>query len=222
MELPSKWDMICGDSLEVMKGIPDGAISAVVTDPPYGISEQTLRFSRGRSNVAQSNDFPPVIGDNKPFDPLPFLQYDIVALCGANNFASRLPDSRCWLIWDKKDGGTSDDNADCELIWTNQNKNARLFHHKWRGMIKASERNQKRVHPTQKPVELMIWIMDTLGIPKDALVLDPFAGSGTTGVACIKTGRRFLGIEISEEYCKIARRRITEEEQRYPLLAGLE
>ena len=66
------------------------------------------------------------------------------------------------------------------------------------------------VHPTQKPIELMRWCLQRLNLAPDALVLDPFCGSGTTGVACMLDGHRFLGIERESSYCEIARRRIAD------------
>jgi len=84
--------------------------------------------------------------------------------------------------------------------------------------LQGNSRN--RVHPTQKPVTLMEWCMEMAKVPKGATVLDPFMGSGTTGVACVKTGRNFIGIEIDETYFKIAQKRI-EDAQRQPRLEGV-
>lgn len=94
------------------------------------------------------------------------------------------------------------------MAWTNTGRVMRIFRHKWRGMIKASEKQDRRVHITQKPIALMEWCLGF--VPTAETILDPFMGSGTTGVACVKTGRRFIGIEISEEYCAIAKRRIVD------------
>lgn len=95
----------------------------------------------------------------------------------------------------------------------------RIIHHKWRGMIRASEQNEPRVHSTQKPVWVMKWIIERYTKPGDT-VLDPFMGSGTTGIACIKTGRNFIGCEISPEYFAIAKRRIAEAQMQPMLLAA--
>ena len=198
----------CGDCLELMKQIPDGSIDAVITDPPYGMKQNTQGGKRG--NLCDAMPRIAVVGDDKPFEPSPWLQFPIVCLFGANHYADKLPASAGWLIWDKRDGGNSDGFSDAELAWTNTLNSARLYHHKWRGMIKASERDERRVHPTQKPIALMKWCMDILKIPKGATVLDPFLGSGTTAVACIQTGRNFIGFEIDPDYCAIAERRIKE------------
>ena len=199
-----------GDCLDFLRSLPSGSVDAVVTDPPYGMKLATNYKSRGRGPLAGCNDYRPVHGDDKPFDPSPWLQFPIVCLFGANYYSNLLPARSKWLVWDKREGTGINDGADIEMAWTKTDKGTvpRLFHHRWNGMIKASERDQKRVHPTQKPVALMCWVMDQLGIPEGATVLDPYMGSGTTGVACMQTGRKFIGCEIDAGYVEIARKRI--------------
>src|SRR5262249_49709588 len=125
----------------------------------------------------------------------------IVVIWGGNYY--RLPPSRCWLSWYKPDSPPT--MADFELAWTNQDKNAMLLRHS----IAAT--NAERVdHPTQKPVHLMMWCIERMGIPVGGTVLDPFMGSGTTGVACMKLGRNFIGIEKDPGYFAIAQRRIAD------------
>lgn len=99
------------------------------------------------------------------------------------------------------------DFADGELIWTNQDRPIRKFNHHWRGVIRASENGEKHYHPTQKPVALMVWLLEQY-TGTGATILDPFMGSGTTGVACVQTGRNFIGIEIAKTYFDIAKARI--------------
>jgi site-specific DNA-methyltransferase (adenine-specific) len=207
--------LYCGDCLEVMKSLPDGSIDAVVTDPPYGIGLKANYKSRKRGALAECNDFPPIVGDDKPFDPAPFLGFPVVVLFGANYYADRLPISGGWVVWDKLNGLTSgrdwgfNDNSDCELVWTNVGNAARLVRHRWMGAMKESEHGQRRVHPTQKPVAVMVEIIEHYTHP-GATILDPFMGTGTTGVACVQTGRNFIGIEIDPTYYEIAQRRIAE------------
>jgi site-specific DNA-methyltransferase (adenine-specific) len=198
-----------GDCRDILPLIEPETIDLVLTDPPYGVAERTDRLSRGRSNAYHSLDFAPVAGDDQPFDPALVLRYKRVMLFGANHFADRLPPSAAWVVWDKRDGTTPDDNADCELIWSNIPGPARLYSHLWRGMIKASERNQVRVHPTQKPVALMRWIIERWSKPGD-LILDPYMGSGPIARACADTGRRYIGIELEERYCEIAAKRMAQ------------
>lgn len=188
-----------GDCREILPAL-NLAGATIIADPPYGISERTDRKTKGRSNLAECNDFPPVHGDDEPFDPSHLLAYPRVFLFGANHFSDRLPPSPSWFVWDKRDGITSNDNADCEVAWSNLGGPARLLSHRWSGMIKASERDEKRIHPTQKPVAVMRWIIDRYTKPGD-LVVDPYAGSGATLRAAKDLGRPAIGIEYERAYC---------------------
>jgi len=193
-----------GDCREILPTL--GKVDAVVTDPPYGIG---YAHGGGGGKLARSTAFADVsiVGDDKPFDPSDFLKFRTIALWGANHFAERLPSSAGWLVWDKRDGVCSNDQADCEIAWTNKPMPARIIRHLWNGMLKASERGESRVHPTQKPVAVMEWCLKLLTHTGET-ILDPFMGSGTTGVACAKLGRKFIGIEIEPKYFDIACRRI--------------
>jgi site-specific DNA-methyltransferase (adenine-specific)/modification methylase len=133
----------------------------------------------------------------------------ICAMWGGNNF--RLPSSRCWLVWDKQNAVPT--MSDVELAWTNLDRPAK------RKSLPVGV--HKHGHPTEKPVVLMAWTLDVARVPVGATVIDPYMGSGTTGVACIRTGRRFIGVEISEAYCKIAVQRM-ERELSQPCLPPLE
>lgn len=181
---------------------------AIVTDPPYGIDLKTNYKTSKRGNLAECNDFPPIYGDSEPFDPGHLLRFEYVVLWGANNYANKLPPTSGWLVWDKREGMTPNDQSDCELAWTNRNAAARLFYHRWNGMIKASESRGRRVHPTQKPVALFRWVIETLAIPKDTLIIDPYLGSGSCGVAALELGYKFVGIEYEADYCRIAEERL--------------
>lgn len=192
-----------GDCLEILPTLEK--VDAVITDPPYGIG---YSHGVGGGKLAQSTKFDhhPVTGDNKPFDPSPWVGFKKVVLFGANHYASRLEDSSFWLIWDKRDGVCSNDQSDVEMAWVKGKGQARVIRHLWNGMLKASERGEERVHPTQKPVAVMEWAIKTSGADSD--ILDPFMGSGTTGVACMNLGRKFIGIEIEPKYFEIACQRI--------------
>lgn len=183
-------------------------IDAIVGDPPYGIADLNKFGSRSKATSAMA--YKSIAGDDEPFDPKHLLIYPVVSLWGANWYSSRLPDSGAWLIWDKKDGGTSDNFSDVEMAWTNVGNTARLFHHKWRGMIRASEQNEPRVHSTQKPIAVMKWNIEQLGLEPGATICDPYMGSGTTGIAALQLGYRFIGIELDEHYFNVACKRITD------------
>ena len=192
-----------GDCLQILPNLI--GIDAVVTDPPYGIG---YSHGKGGGKLAKNTKFDnhAIVGDDKPFDPSPWLEFHKVVLFGANHFASRLPDSSFWLIWDKRDGVCSNDQADAEMAWVKGKGQARVIRHLWNGMLKASERGIERVHPTQKPISVMEWVLKTTGI--EGVILDPYMGSGTTGVACINLGQKFIGIEIDRNYFDIACERI--------------
>jgi site-specific DNA-methyltransferase (adenine-specific) len=197
--------VIQGDCLELAKNLPRFDVCAIITDPPYGIDVPTDYASAKRGG----KDYAKVHGDDKPFDPSPWLGFPRVVLFGANHFASRLPDMDSWLVWHKRLPNNADrnDQADVELAWSNIGGPARHFQHTWNGFLRDSEVGVERDHPTQKPIALMEWAIKQSTIP-ECLILDPYAGSGTTLVAAKKLGRHFLGFEISLEYCDIARKRL--------------
>jgi site-specific DNA-methyltransferase (adenine-specific) len=204
------------DCLDILPTL--GPVDAVITDPPYGIKHVRGQSKYiGKAKWATRFHATPIIGDDHPFDPTPFLAVPIVVMFGANHFADKLPPSRGWVFWDKRGNFDSTDFADGELIYTNQDRVVRKVEHRWRGVIRDSENGDLHLHPTQKPVELMAWLIERYTQPGD-LVLDPYMGSGTTGVACVRTGRRFIGIEIDPTYFRIAERRIAEAQLQPSLL----
>jgi site-specific DNA-methyltransferase (adenine-specific)/modification methylase len=184
--------------------------SLVLGDPPYGANEKTNRAEKKRiggpglhGGAVISRDHAPVVGDDVPFDPAHLLALQTkTILWGANYYADKLPPSRCWLAWDKREGTTSDDNADCELAWTNLDMPARLFAHLWRGVCRASEVGSAPLHPTQKPVTLMRWCLVRAKLLPGALVFDPYMGSGPIAKACKELGYRYIGCELVERYCE--------------------
>lgn len=225
----SNYELILGDCLEVMRGMEAGSVDCVLTDPPFGINLksnylETRKASQEkdqRRHAWLSRSHKPIIGDDKPFNPLPFLAYPIVMMWGANAYAGALPSSYSWLVWDKKDGrGANNGFSDCELCWCKgvPFESVRIFRHLWTGYQRDSEVGQGSLHPTQKPIALMKWCLERAKIPVGATVLDPFMGSGATGVACVQTGRNFIGCEIDPNYFAIAEKRIEEARMQLPLL----
>jgi site-specific DNA-methyltransferase (adenine-specific)/modification methylase len=207
-------EIVNADCYTLLDGWPSDA--ALVTDPPYGIgivrggkiggtSRDVKRWS-GQINTPAH----PIHGDDRMFDPDPFLRFATVCLWGANHYASRLPDSPCWLVWYKRVNGQENKFADCELAWTNRDAPARCVQHLWMGMLRDSEMRE-HWHPTQKPVRVCAWCLRTLALPSDTLVIDPFMGSGSIGVACHRAGLRYLGVEIDPEHYATARARLLRE-----------
>jgi site-specific DNA-methyltransferase (adenine-specific)/modification methylase len=127
------------------------------------------------------------------------LSVPVIVFWGGNYFADQLPASRCWLVWDKENTGSF---ADAELAWTNQDKIVRVLRHRWSGLMKASERGERRVHPTQKPVALTEWVIETMA-PKAKTLVDLFLGSGSALIACERSGVICLGAELAPAYCDV-------------------
>jgi DNA modification methylase len=191
-----------GDSGLLLPLLPRA--DAVVTDPPYGIGEAAGK-NKSRDNMAGAKDYGDAEWDDQPISKeligrvLAAGKWQIIF--GGNYYD--MPASSCWLVWDKLNTG---DFADCELAWTNLPKAVRRIKFLWNGMIRR-EKDVERVHPTQKPVEVMKWCIGHLPEPSRTII-DPFMGSGTTGVAAVRMGRKFIGIEMDEGYFNAACLRI--------------
>lgn len=152
-----------------------------------------------------------IANDDKPFDPSPFLHFGKVVMWGFHHFSDKLPTGSV-LVWLKRyDSGFGTFLSDADLAWVKGGCGVYCF----RDMTLQGD-SGNRHHPTEKPVSLMKWAIEKYTKPGDT-VFDPFMGSGTTGVACIKTGRNFVGIEISEGYYKVAEKRIREAQAQLPI-----
>lgn len=203
-----------GDCLEVMQGWPDGAVDCVVTDPPYGIGE-ARKANQTRSCLAQSRDYGKAAWDDKINQPAVDAARALSrqqVIFGGNYYS--LPPSSCWLVWDKMNG--ANDFADCEMAWTNLPRAVRLFRFRWHGMLRDGN-DPRGLHRTQKPERLMYW---AASFTDGDTIADPFMGSGTTGVAAVRLGRKFWGVEIDENYFSIAKSRIEDELAKAKFLDG--
>ena len=219
--------VIQGDCLEIMRGMPDKSVDLVLTDPPYGINVGGKSRERERERVIVGIAAIPFgnKGRNKRIvAPKSYTGFDDTRIpsaeifeemrrvsknqiiFGGNYFTVHLPSSSCWSVWDKDNAESF--FADCELAWTSFNTAVRKVKWRWFGMLQGDMKNkEERVHPTQKPVPVMSWILENYS-EKNQTILDPFLGSGTTAVAAKALNRNFIGIEISEKYCAIARERL--------------
>jgi DNA modification methylase len=202
--------LLLGDCMDILPTL--GQVDAVITDPPYGLSEKLLG---GRT----SDIFKDALHDWDATAPAELLDQalrlsDKAIVWGGNYFS--LPPSRCWLTWIKRDAVRT--MAGCELAWTNFDANAKFFD--W--TIAAT--NAERVaHPTQKPLALMRWCIEQAGKPETIQdILDPFMGSGTTGVAAVQMGRKFTGIEREPKYFAIACQRIEQAHAQGQLFAPVQ
>jgi len=212
--------VMCGDStskVEVELLIKNRECNMVFTDPPYGISivqGSSVGGSKpfgsagtvGGKNIVNVTKYKPVINDEstktaiESYKICKELNIAVQIWWGGNYYASALPDSPCWIVWDKENTGNF---ADAELAWTNQPTATRIFKHMWNGMIRASERGAGvRVHPTQKPIALAVWCFNEYGNERD-IVLDLFGGSGSTLIAAEETNRIAYLMELDPHYVDV-------------------
>lgn len=184
-----------GDCMEILPTL--GKVDAVLTDPPYGIGAAKEKPHNGWADygISEWDNEPP---SRKIFDMIRVASHEQI-IWGGNYFSDRLPPSMGFLIWDK--GQRNFSLADCEMAWRSKQVAARILTYS-----RASALLDGKEHPTQKPIRVMEWCLGFL--PDAKTILDPFMGSGTTGVACANLGRKFIGIEIEPKYFDIACRRI--------------
>jgi DNA modification methylase len=197
-----------GDCLKYLKSLKDNEIDVLITDPPYGKKADKGTNGFGRSkNRRYSDSWDSKIPSKEVFNEMLRVSKKVI-IFGGNYFAHLLPPSKCWIFWDKKgDIAFKNPFADGELIYTNFTKPVKKIVFKQQGFITDSK--DRRVHPTQKPSELMQILIENYTNEND-IILDCFMGSGSTGVACMNTGRKFIGIELDNNYFNIAKQRIEE------------
>lgn len=200
-----------GDCRDILPTL--GKVDAVVTDPPYGIGESGGNAKKRQRKIGGNSK---ALADQRVYDELNWddqpIDDDLIIsvraagrwqiIFGGNYYDC--PATSCWLVWDKING--ENDFADCELAWTNLPKAVRRIRFLWNGMLRANG-EQRGDHPTQKPIGVMKWCIGHLPEPNET-ILDPFMGSGTTGVAAVQMGRKFIGIEREPKYFDIACKRI--------------
>jgi len=231
--------VMCGDGTseeDLLKLLNGADVDCLYTDPPYGISIVSgggkvggggpfggiKKGKVGGANIVESSNFAPVMGDGsidvavaaieliKKIDPA------VQIIWGGNYYANHLENSSCWIVWDKQNTGNF---ADCELAWTNQKTAVRKFAHMWNGMLKASERGVKRVHPTQKPIALAEWCLEQYAGQCET-VLDLFTGSGSTLLGCESADKRGYMMELSPNYIDIIVKRWQDYTGQKAVLAG--
>lgn len=195
--------------------VPVREVALIHDDPPYGVGERTDRASKGRGFRADkgwpSRDFPPCVGDDRLVLPCAVTSLmRPTVMWGANHYASRLPDSASWLMWDKRDGVSSNDNADAEIAWTNLGGPVRIFRHMWNGLCRASEVAERALHSMQKPIALCTWVYQRAKLKRGDLVFVPHMGSGPDLPACQAMGLRAIACDVEEWCCRTAVARLHE------------
>jgi len=205
--------LLCGDSTDVdmvLKLVSDNKKLSIYTDPPYGINLNGDNSKRGGDtsimkgglNLKSFKDDTiqyavDAFNITREFNPLKEVWW------GANYYCHHLPQSNNWLVWDKRvEDKMRNTNSDCELAYVIDGHNSvRIFRHLWNGLIKASEKGERRVHPTQKPIELASYCFNEYEMGNT--ILDLFGGSGATMVACHQTKRKSLMMEFEPHYCQV-------------------
>jgi site-specific DNA-methyltransferase (adenine-specific) len=200
-----------GDCLTIR---PDLVADAVITDPPYGMAWDGKVSSGPNSNSwanARSWSYgESIVGDDIEFDPSPWMQFKEAIIWGFNHFPQRLSIGTA-LIWIKRhDDAFGSFLSDAEIAWMKGGHGAYCY------KDVGYKTTEERVHPTQKPLGLMRWCVSKTN---GAVVFDPFMGSGSTGVACVQMGRKFVGIEIEQRYFDIACERIENAQRQEKLFA---
>ena len=193
--------LICGDSTDAatVEEAVAGGIGATVTDPPYGIDASSFNMGAStREQKARVKGTAGLTAWDSEAPPMAWaLSLSTLTCVWGGNYFPDLPTSDDWLVWDKKMTGLS--FAEAELAWTNFGKRARVLQHHWSG--------EKKQHITQKPLPVIEWCLSF--VPQGARVFDPFGGSGTTLIACARTGRTATLIELDPGYCDVIRKRWT-------------
>jgi DNA modification methylase len=194
-----------GDCSEILPDLPK--VGAVITDPPYGMAEKLYGSESSRWKKLHTEKGGFSWDQEAPSIVLNLPDIAEMAIIWGGNFFE-FPPSRAWLVWNKIIRNFS--SSVCELAWTNLDRPVDAFDYS-HGQLAT----EGKLHPTQKPLPLMRWCIDKCGAAQT--ILDPFMGSGTTGVAAIQMGRQFIGIEREPAYFDIAVRRIKQAYAQRPM-----
>lgn len=197
------------DCKEVMKRYPDNHFDLAIVDPPYGIKINKMNFvTSGRVKVggAYRNDYSnfDTQWDELPPDSEYFKELKRVSknqiIWGWNYFVPHLNTCKCYIVWDKRtEDKYSNDFADCEQAWTSFDRPARVYRYLWSGMLQGDMKNkEKRIHPTQKPVNLYRKLLTDFAKEGDKII-DTHFGSGSIALACHELGFELVASEISEK-----------------------
>nr|DAD72640.1 MAG TPA: adenine specific DNA methyltransferase [Siphoviridae sp. ct7EW56]DAH21295.1 MAG TPA: adenine specific DNA methyltransferase [Bacteriophage sp.] len=217
------------DCMQGMKEFPDKYFDLAIVDPPYGRKEHGgrnrsgyVRQKNGRKIFVKDGKYGNRNWDNEPPSEEYFNELIRVSknqiIWGCNYFDYPLIGGR--IIWDKCNDGS--DQSDAEIAYCSMNDRVDIFRYMWRGMFQGKsvsegttqrgnkKLNEKRIHPTQKPVALYEWLLNRYAKPND-IILDTHVGSASSLIACYNTNHKFVGFELDEYYYKVSKQRLDTE-----------
>ena len=197
--------------MELLKECPDNYYQLCIVDPPYGIGN-IIRHGKGGQQLAdnmQFEDSGDMYWNKKIPEPEYFQELCRVSknqiIWGGNYYANFLNNSKCWIVWDKENGGNS--FSDSELAWTSFDKPVRNFKFRWAGMLQGNMKNkEQRIHPTQKPVALYKWLLTNYA-KEGYKILDTHGGSMSIAIACHDLKFDLDLFELDEDYYKAGKER---------------
>ena len=203
------------DCMDGMKNLPDNFCDLAIVDPPYGEEVSYGGYMKNNNGGVggKVNYHLSLWSQERPtkdyFDEL-FRVSKNQIIFGGNYFSEYLPNSRGWIVWDKK-RPENVSFADGELAWTSFDVKLSIFHYKWHGMLQEDMKNKEyRIHPTQKPVALYEWLISKYAKEND-IILDTHVGSASSLIACHNTNHKYVGFELDETYYKLAKQRLDQE-----------
>ena len=201
--------LYCDDCINIMRAMPDKSVDLCLTDPPYGIGmDKGFNGWCGAKSKKYDDQWDKERPNKEYFDEMLRVSKNLI-IFGGNYFADLLPPATKWIVWDKKCGiKFNNPFSDAELLWTSFPGGTKIEYFLQQGFVKQSD--DIRYHPTQKPTELIQRLLCAYSKPGET-ILDCFMGSGSTGVACVREKRNFIGIEREEKYYIISKKRIEEE-----------
>jgi len=195
-------NLIHGDCMEYMATLKDNEFDLAVVDPPYGIKQHKgISYGKYARDIHKEKDWDNDIPSQKYFEELMRVSKNQI-IWGGNYFLNYLSNTRCMLVWDKHNG--SNPMSDCELAWTSFTSSVRKFTY---SHIQDHNAGIKRIHPTQKPIQLYQWIFDKYA-QKGWRILDTHLGSGSSAIAAHDCGLEFVGVELDGDYFKAAKERL--------------